>query len=175
MCSKFHYSCSSFSPKAAPQHPSLLVFASGRSKEFQIDIGLSSDLDVSDYFLNSITLRWGLLIYLLSFPHVNCICRAFLKPRCKIAWAACYSTALPEPTVFSPIISNTSTASPFLINTAFDFSLKENSSTTARYNEKDQQNQFNYTQTQRISAEQAVRTTSLTDLHQKVSLFWVFW
>lgn len=109
------------------------------------------------------------MIFLLPLPHFNCICRAFLKPRCKIAWAACYSTALPEPTI-SPTISHTAVASLFVIDTAFDFSLKENSSTAGRYNEKDQQDQFKFTQTQRIFAEQAVRTASLSDLRQKVSL-----
>jgi hypothetical protein len=49
-----------------------------------------------------------------------------------MAWATCYSTALPVPTI-SPA------ASLFVIETAFDFTLKENSSTTGFYNEKDQQ------------------------------------
>lgn len=59
----------------------------------------------------------------------------------------------------------------FVVDTAFDFRLKENSSTTGRYNEKDPGDQFSYTQTQRISAQQALKTTSLKDLRQKVSLF----
>jgi hypothetical protein len=78
-----------------------------------------------------------------------------------MAWATCYSTALPVPTIFLA-------ASLFVIEI---FTLKENSSTTGCYNEKDQQDQFKFMQTQRISAEQAVRTTSLSDLHQKVILF----
>jgi hypothetical protein len=132
------------------------------------------------------------IIDIFCFSCLTVICRAFLKPRCKIAWAACYSSALLEPkaTQAKETISETSspdTASPdtaplFVIDTAFDFRLQENLSTTGRYDEKDLEDQFSYTQTQRISAQQAIRSTSLSDLHQKVNfcvnsiwLLTIFW
>jgi hypothetical protein len=62
------------------------------------------------------------------------------------------------------------TAALYVIDTGFDFTLKENLSTAGHYRRGDPEDEYRYTQFQRKSAAQAVEMSSLSDLHQKVRL-----
>jgi hypothetical protein len=124
------------------------------------------------------TLRWELSSSFSSLG-ANSICRAILKPRCKISWASCYSElpalgifplAQPQLEKFVPKPEPTAPA-PYVIDTSFDYRLKKNWSTSDRYKPKNSRDVYNYTQTQRRLAQHAVPATSLSDLSQKVSIY----
>lgn len=68
------------------------------------------------------------------------------------------------------------TSTPFLVvvNTGFDFSLRENASTAGRYKGTNSRDRYRYTQSQRKFADQAVTTSSLSDLQAKVSFLKLF-
>jgi hypothetical protein len=95
-----------------------------------------------------------------------------------MSWASCYS-AIPAQGVFSPAEPQRGEtvlkpASPFIIDTSFDFGLKKNFSTSGRYKRANRREVYNYTQSQRKLAQRAVPATSLSDLRQKVGISFCF-
>jgi hypothetical protein len=79
------------------------------------------------------------------------------------------ANVLSQSLLSSTTSSSTEIPAPlFTVNTGFDFSLKENLSTSERYNPKVKRDSYRYTQSQRKFAELAVGTSSLSEIESKV-------